>query len=314
MRNMTAAACAALAFLGAAPSPGLAGEGGGSMYLQGTNGDFFAGMFGPSGFYFRNDLSFYDSRIGARILDDRVTAGIHQQIVLNITKLAWLSDEGILGARYGAAIAIPYVFNAHVTGSLSAEDLDLFASGNVNGLGDIVLNPIILNWAMGASNFTFSPSIIAPTGRYDAERLLNTGRNYWAFDLMGSYTWFDPAIGTDISLTTGFLFNARNPDTNYSTGTEYHLDWLIAQHLSETVALGAAGYYYQQISSDEGKLIGNVDAGEFRGRGAGIGPAIAVTLPMGERPVTFTAKALFDVDSEKRFDGDIYSFSTSFKF
>ena len=40
----------------ASQSPSLAGEGGGSAYLQGTFNDFAAGVFGPPGFYLRNDL------------------------------------------------------------------------------------------------------------------------------------------------------------------------------------------------------------------------------------------------------------------
>ena len=48
--------------------PGLAGEGGGSNYLQGTYGDWQSAIFGPPGLYYRDDLFRYNASIGARPL------------------------------------------------------------------------------------------------------------------------------------------------------------------------------------------------------------------------------------------------------
>jgi hypothetical protein len=112
----------------------------------------------------------------------------------------------------------------------------------------------------GRPHLTFSPGISAPTGKYDADDLLNLGRNYWAFDLAGSYTWLHPTRGHEISLNAGFLFNNENPDTDYTTGTEFHLDWLIGQYFSESFGVGINGYYYQQITDDDGQIVGPINA------------------------------------------------------
>jgi hypothetical protein len=57
-----------------------------------------------------------------------------------------------------------------------------------------------------------------PPGKYEADRLLNLGCNYYSLDIPVTYTYFNPNSGIDISLTAGLMVNWRNPDTDYRTG------------------------------------------------------------------------------------------------
>jgi hypothetical protein len=213
-------------------STGRAGEGGGSNYLQGTYGDWQSGIFGPPGLYYRDDLFRYNGSIGVRPLGGRVAGASDETVWANLSKFAYLTDYEILGARIGTAIAIPVVINAHVSGTIAERlglNISIFKAGDVSGLSDIFVTPLILNWENGNHHFSFAPGVTVPTGSYSVNRLLNTGRNYWSVDIPGTYTWFDPQIGADISLTTGFMVNRTNPATNYHTGDEFHIDWLAGQ-------------------------------------------------------------------------------------
>jgi hypothetical protein len=98
-------------------SPALAGEGGGSDYLQGTYGDFQAGIFGPPGLDYRSDLFYYTASIGVSPLGGRVDVGFNEKVWGNLSKITYLTNIKILGARVGTSIAIPYVLNADVSGS-----------------------------------------------------------------------------------------------------------------------------------------------------------------------------------------------------
>ncbi len=60
--------------IAAAAAPALAGEGGGSNYLQATYGDFQAAVWDPTGLYMRNNSFFYDGDIGVRPLGGASTA------------------------------------------------------------------------------------------------------------------------------------------------------------------------------------------------------------------------------------------------
>jgi hypothetical protein len=120
----------ALAFLSVVPAvTGFAGEGGGSHYLQGTRSDFQAGVFGPAGVYYRNDLFYYDADIGARPLGGRVAGRSEQEIWANLAKVAYLGERKVLGARYGAAVSVPVVINAKVNGAARGDPSARFGRG-----------------------------------------------------------------------------------------------------------------------------------------------------------------------------------------
>lgn len=313
------AALASGAFLVAFNAPVEAGEGGGSAYLQGTFNDFAAAVFGPPGFYLRNDLYYYEGDIGARPLGGRVAADAEQELWLNLLKLAYLSDTELWGARVGYAITIPYAdVDVGASATVPAVGADAFRSGGETGFGDIYINPLMLSWVRGNNHFKFAPGIVVPTGKYDEDKLVNIGRNYWALDVAGSYTYLNPETGREFSATAGVYFNDENPDTNYTTGNEFHLDWNITQYFSESFGVGFAGYWYEQISDDKGTLAGGLTAQDdfdgFRGSGWGLGPSFVYNTQVGDRTVSVIGKALFDIDSKNRFEGDIYMLSAAFQF
>ncbi len=61
----------------------------------------------------------------------------------------------------------------------------------------------------------------------------------------------------------------ENNDTDYQSGTEFHLDFTANQFLSETFALGVRGYYYNQFTGDSGS---GARLGDFQGESFGLGP------------------------------------------
>jgi hypothetical protein len=57
-------------------------------------------------------------------------------------------------------------------------------SGNASdtNVGDSLLNPFALFWNFGDLNVKFTEYVVAPTGHYDVNNVINVGRNDWAFD------------------------------------------------------------------------------------------------------------------------------------
>jgi len=56
--------------------------------------------------------------------------------------------------------------------------------------------------------------------------------------------------------------NTENPDTDYRTGTEFHLDFMLNQFLAESFGIGFHGYYYDQLTGDSGSgaILGDFKA------------------------------------------------------
>lgn len=293
-------------------SPAFAGEGGASYYLQGAYNDFAVAVGGPPGFYLRTDLLYQDAGIGIRPLGGGVNAGVDQDVWTLMAKPAWVSDFKILGGTFGMAAVIPYAIDASASIRLTAGAFDAFREGDESGLADIWLVPVSLGWANGPHNTAFALNVVVPVGKYDADKAINAGRNYWAIDPTVSYTYLD-GQGWDISATAGVIINAENPDTDYRTGNEFHLDWLAGRHLSETFGVGFVGYLHQQFTGDNGLTPPRADEG-FKGSGIGLGIAAMQTFKLGERDVTLIGKWIHDLETENRMDGDVVMVSTAFKF
>jgi len=307
--------------LAAAP-PALAGEGGGSHYMPGTMGDFAMALIGPKGFYLRNDLVYFEGAIGSVTLGDRIYSSASQDVWVNTVKGIYLAESGILGGRFGAVVSLPIVIDASAAGELvSPFQRDM--SGSKSGISDMTLTSF-LNWASGNSHMSAGLSIFVPVGAYDEDNIINLGRNYWSFDPIFTYTWLHPQRGHEVSVTTGFMFNTSNEATDYSSGTEWHLDFMLAQHFSKTFALGLEGSVLRGVSDDDGRLLDRANVvlpalgleplGGFRAQYFGVGPAVVVTQRIGSTDVSFIGKYLIDVEHKNRFDSDYLIVSAAFKF
>jgi hypothetical protein len=96
-------------------------------------------------------------------------------------------------------------------------------------------------------------------------------------------------------------YNTENDDTDYQTGQEFHLDYMLNQFLSETFAVGLHGFFYEQITGDSGS---GAILGSFKGEAAGIGPALMWIPKIKDKDVVISAKWLSEFDTEHRLEGD----------
>jgi hypothetical protein len=304
-----------LALAALMPCAAAASEGGSSHYNPGTIGDFAMALIGPPGFYLRNDTFYFDGSIDKVTLGKVAVENVDQQAWVNITKGIYLAPWGILGSRFGAVVSLPIVFDAKLSGELVAPPVE--REGNRGGLGDMSFTGF-LNWTRGQFHTNVGLNVYAPTGYYDEDSIINLGRNYWSFDPALTFTWLHPERGHEISFVTGVMFNTENHATDYQTGSELHLGFMLAQHFSPRFAVGLTGYYYDQLTDDDGPLVDQLDAlgvGDgFQGDGVGLGPAILFTPKLFGRDVNLIAKWIHDVDTTNRFEGDRIFLSVAFGF
>ncbi len=180
--------------------------------MPGTRGDFAMALICPKGWYLRNELVYLEGNIGPITMGKGVYLGAEQKVWLNTAKIVYLSDAGILGARFGAVLSIPFVIDAKLSGEIAGlvpvdreSSKTGFAGSNVTAL---------LNWNQGNFNYNTGLSLYAPTGLYDADRMLNLGRNYWTINPFVAFTWLHPKRGHEVSFTTGYMVNSGNHATD----------------------------------------------------------------------------------------------------
>jgi hypothetical protein len=238
----TAFACIALA------NSAQAIEGGQSYYLKGYR-DFMSGVLSAPGVTVRSDSVAYS---GSEHSDTRAgRLGVQQRFSSEVFGLTVVTPYRILGGHYA--------FAARVAGSrvdaertLSTRLGTTFREETFTGFNDPVISPLVIGWHAGKLHWNFATAVWIPVGSYDVTRMVNTGKNYWAWSPQFGATYFDPATGLDVSAAAIYVFNYENPETRYKSGDVFHLDFAVGRYILPNVTVGAVGYMMQQMSADEG--------------------------------------------------------------
>ena len=233
--------------------------------------------------------------------------------LIKIPNILWMTPYKVLGGSVGFGAYFPIGWQEVSVDLTSRSTLTLPRHGvTLNSgarfsvskdtveLGDPLVMTMI-GWEQGDWHWNVAGMVNVPIGAYDKTSLTNLGFNRWAFDTTGSVTWFDHEKGHEVSVAAGFTFNGENPDTNYETGTEFHLEFALMEHFSKAFAIGLAGYHYEQVSGDSG--AGAV-LGPLKGRVSALGPNLTYNFELGQTPVFTSLRWLHEFNVENRMEGD----------
>jgi hypothetical protein len=303
--------------------PGFAEEGGSGHYLPGAMASFIDGVPAKETFLARLNVVNYDGSVGGNVLvpiGGLTTLGADAKSWGYGLTFVWRPSVD-LGERWSYAMSttIPVVTmdvsaNVLVTGP-GGGSTTVKRSDSQSGLGDAVLIPVMLNYNVDPDfNVSFRLTAYAPTGDYEAGRLANTGKNFWTAEPTFALMYLGQENGREASLFVGADFNEENSDTNYKSGTQFHLDGTLAQHFPAfggLASVGVSAYYYKQVTADSGS---GATLGDFEGKTVGIGPVISYAGKADGHDVVAELKWLHETDTEKRLEGDIVWLKVVYKF
>ena len=292
------------------------------LYLLGAKTSM-AGFVPPPGTYV-TDINLYYSgsasgaaavgialrRIGNLTIDANVD--VQADAYINAPIALWIAPQKVWGGNVGLGVMVPFGWKgvdvdidalATLTlpnGTVIQRARQFEIQDSTTNFGDPVLNALI-GWHEGNWHWAFNALLNVPIGPWDTESITNLSFHRWALDTSGSATYFDPKSGHEVSLTAGFTFNGENPATDYKTGTEFHVEWALMQHVSKTFTFGIAGYHYEQVTGDSGA---GARLGGFEGRVTGIGPDVTYTFMCGKIPISTELKYFREFDVENRATGN----------
>jgi hypothetical protein len=298
----------------ALPHKADAAENAVGFYLLGSRGAL-AGVLPPPGLYFQNDVYLYSGTTGANVaipFNGRIVADVKGNAVFEAPTLLWSTPLQILGGNLGLSATLPAggpAVDAGVSltgpgGNVISRDLH----DSIFTVGDPVIAGTV-GWHAGNFHWSTGVTVNVPIGDYRPGALANIALHRWGADVFAAGTWLDPRLGIDLSGAVGVTFNGTNPVTDYTTGTEFHLELAASKILSNGFQFGAIGYYYQQVTGDSGS---GARLGDFKGRTIALGGTAAYTFKLDGRDITTRVKVLREFDVENRIEGTAGFLTVSF--
>lgn len=293
------------------------------FYLLGSNASLSA-VVPPPGTYVLDINYFYtgdaSGRAATGVIENESGAqlqlsadvDVDADIYINIPTVLWVAPGKVLDGRFGVGLLVPIGWqdisaDINVLADLTLPDGRQFLAGQRFGLsdstfafGDPVLNAF-LGWNRGAWHFKLDTLLNVPIGNYSVDDVANMGFNRWGFDAKANVTWFDPSAGWEVSTAAGFTFNGENLDRDYRTGTEFHLEFAATRFLSKELAVGVAGYHYQQVTGDSGS---EARLGDFKGRVTAVGPTVTYNTQIRSVPVSTSFRWYHEFNAKNRLEGD----------
>jgi hypothetical protein len=224
---------------------------------------------------------------------------------VSLTQYLYLSEQELLfGGKWGMMVILPVVsldleYGTSATG---------FPQDNNGGVGDIIIAPL-LQWdpIMGKEGPIFVQRVefqlIFPTGKYDDNRALNPGSNFFSFNPYWAATLF---LGPRWEFTTRmhYLWNDKNDDPNNGAldesqaGQAIHANFAFSYDLlPKRLRVGLNGYYLKQITDTESD---GRDVSGTREQVLGIGPGLLYSFSQDNHLFLNT---YFETEAENRTEG-----------
>jgi hypothetical protein len=280
---------AVLLILSAAPLAG-ASEDGAAHYPTGTNTVEPALMPPPGESLWLNYLTYYTadrftnsngaSSVPGYLVNAEAEAARLLHTWTSIDGVAWTS--GLVLIANAASLTVPH------------------RSGSGSGLGDLVIQPVLLTAAFGSLHVLGGFDVSLPTGNYNKEQLVNPGLNYTTVSPQLALTWL-PTTEFEFSLFSIAGFNSKNQQTQYTSGDYFDIDYAIGYRPLPSVhalEFSVVGYWFDQFTDDE--LNGRQFLDGHRSKVFAAGPQVRYRFAKGG--IAF--KWLHETSAENRPEGD----------
>lgn len=266
---------------------------GGDQYPNGAE-NWFAGAVPPPGNYFINYFGNWSGKLKDGNGNNVDAAGATPKLnaTFDAMRFVQVTNQTLFGGSWAWHVIVPVV-------DLSIDIKPMGGKAGRTGLGDITINPLIIAWHSPEWHTVVGLDINLPTGSFDKnDPRKSIGANYTSYEPIFAASYLG-ANGWEVSGKFMYNIKSKNKDTDYQSGDEFHMDYLVGKNFGDW-GVGISGYYLKQVSDDK---IGGVKVGADGNRGQvfSAGPSIKYKTKGGTH---FIAQWQHESNVKNRFGGD----------
>lgn len=294
-------------------------ENGGGTYAPGSIASHIDSMLPAPGWIVRTNYYDFFGKNNVDCLELSCANRINTKAsveALSVT-LGWRPNVD-LGSRYSymMSVVVPYLWvDVASTVTSNSTGTATLLKGRNQGIGDIELIPLNVSYHIDErSDVNFKLIGRAPTGEFDENKLANLGKNFWSIEPTVSYLYYDNKALLQGALYAGINFNETNPDTDFRSGSQAHVEFTLKKQFmygNGQLGAGITGYTYRQISDDSGS---GVVFGNNRANLSGIGPVVSYAGDLFGQFAVAELKWIHDYEIDNRFGGDTLILKTGLIF
>lgn len=267
---------------------------GSGHYVSGVEG-IKAATLPPPGLYYR----LYNVLYTADDLRDKnghkADVDFDVNVYAMVNRLVYSSDIKLLGGNIIADICVPLVYT-----DISVKNAGPYSfSDNAFGLGDILIEPLVLAWHGPRYDAALGVGLYLPTGKFDANEPASPGKGFWTgMFTAGATLYFDEARTWSASVLSRYEIHSEQKDTHITPGHDFHFEWGVGKTLAKIWDVGLAGYCRWQVTDDSGS--GSTDDRE---RAYAAGPEISVFVPQWGLGVSL--RSLWEFENRTNSQGSV---------
>ena len=212
-----------------------------------------------------------------------------------VNRLVYSSGIEILGANVVADICVPLVYTDI---SMKAGGMTLF-DDNEFGLGDILIEPVILAWHGPRYDAALGVGVYLPTGDFDADEPASPGKGFWTGMLTaGATLYFGEARTWSASILSRYEIHSEQDDTDITYGDDFHFEWGLGKTVAKIWDVGLAGYCRWQVTDDSGP-----GTSDDREEAYAIGPEVSVFVP--DWGLGVSLRSLWEFENKVNSQGNV---------
>ena len=211
----------------------------------------------------------------------------------NAHRFVFVTDHKIFGGDFSWNFAVPFV----------GTDLKITNYGvadNSFALGDIYLEPFVLEWHLPQIDFGVGYGLIAPTGARRVDRPSLPGKEYWThYPVFGATYYFDEERTWTAAILGRYEVNTSLQGRDLRPGDHFNFEWGVGKTI-KTLDAGVSGYCDWQVTADSGSDWANSG---LRDRSFAIGPEVHYFFP--EQKVGLQFRTWWEFGARDRSQGQI---------